>query len=341
MFTSSKLSFFRNSQRAGTLAVSIACLTTLLPVPQSSAGEPSTTAAAAQRTSYALANTKVRSLKSKAGREYRIMISWPEGKAPEAGFPVCYVLDGDDLFAPMTGILRIQAGTEKASKHNAITPGIIVAIGYPGQSGRAIDYTPAAPKAAPETYLDGRPYRDQESGGAAEFFAFLQSELKPVIEKEYAVDTKRQTLLGAGYGGLFALHVLFTHPDAFASYVAVSPSIWWNGRYILQEEKAFSERASGKPVNARLLLTVGDLEQSLTEHEYSWPDAQRDEHALKVSRRRMVDNTREMYWRLQKLAPAGLQVGYHVFLGESHKSVVPMALSRALPFIFPPQTETE
>lgn len=300
------------------------------------AAAPGSAENAKAQTPYILTRSEERFVTSRAGKEYRILISWPEGQPPPGGFPVCYVLDGDDFLGALTGMLRILAGTEKSSQHNAIQPGILVGIGYRGPSGRNLDYTPAAPKAAPETYRDGRPYREQESGGADAFFHFLQEELKPIIAASYPVDRRRQALLGNGYGGLFALHVLFTRPDAFSTYVAASPSIWWNGRYILEEEAKFAVQASQQKIPARLLITVGDLEQSLTQHEYSWPEAPREEHALKVTRRRMVDNSREMYWRLQKLAPYGLDVSYRTFPGESHKSVIPLSLSHALPFVFPP-----
>lgn len=263
------------------------------------------------------------------------MIAWPTGKAPAAGYPVTYVLDGDEMFPAMTGILRIQAGTEKASTHNAITPGLVVAVGYPGESGRNVDYTPKAPPGPPETYRDGRPYRTQESGGADVFFDFIEKELKPAIEKDYPVDRTRQSLLGNGYGGLFVLHALFTRPETFQTYIASSPSVWWNSRYILEEENAFAERVAKKPIKALLVMSAGEMEQSLTHHEYSWEDEPREEHSAKVTRRRMVDNTREMSWRLEKLRAHGLKSVYKVFADESHKSVVPVALSHALPFVFP------
>jgi uncharacterized protein len=315
-------------------------LATLMPIggPSARAEEARPTAT---RTPYTVPRTEERVVTSKAGQSYRILISWPEGKAPAAGYPVTYILDGDDLFPVLTSVLRVQAGTEKASQHNAITPGLLVGIGYTGASRRSVDYTPAAPAGPPETYVDGRPYPPQASGGADAFLAFLEEELKPALEKDYAIDKNRQSLFGNGYGGLFALHVLFTRPELFQTYVASSPSVWWNNRYILQEEKAFADRVQKEPVQAKLIMTVGDLEQSLTQHEYSWPDGPREEHSLKVTRRRMVDNTRELSWRLQKLQSRGLDLVYHIFPGESHKSVMPIACSHALPYVFPPTAGKE
>lgn len=286
---------------------------------------------------YQLDRSEEFTLKSEDGGEYRIMVSQPEGKAPEGGHAVTYVLDGDELFPVVTSLLRLQAGTGKLAKHNGITPGIVVAIGYGGTSRRDYDYTLPSPAGPPETYRNGKPYPARPSGGAEKFFAFLEKTVRPEIEKRYPVDKKRQTLLGNGYGGLFALHVLFTKPESFQTYIASSPSVWWNDRYILQEEKAFTEKSS--PVNAQLIMTAGELEQSLTKIEAAWGEDEREEHRLKISRRRMVDNTRELAWRLEALASRGLTVNYRIFPGESHKSVVPMAISQGLPYAFPPVGE--
>ncbi len=285
---------------------------------------------------YQLPGCSERIVKSSAGAEYRILISVPEGDAPPGGHSIVYLLDGDDLFPVVTSLLRLQAGTGKASKHNAIVPGIVVGIGYPGASRRDLDYTPPSPPGPPETYLDGRPYPPRPGGGADKFFDFIEKDLKPLIEKEHPIDRTRQTLAGNGYGGLFALHVLFTRPASFQTYIAASPSIWWNDRYILNEEKTFAGKLADSPVKARLLLTVGGQEQSLTRIEASWPEEEREEHRLKVTRRKMVDNARELFWRLEKHSSPDFQVLLQIFEGESHKSVVPLSLNHALPFIFPP-----
>ncbi len=292
-------------------------------------------AVAQEKKPLVIPETEDRLVTAKNGEQYRVMISWPKGKAPEAGWPVIYLLDGDENFLVTTSILRRLAGTPKAAKQNGISAGVIVGIGYPGESKRDYDYTPPAEPGPPETYVDGRPYPPRPSGGADKFFEFLQNELKPAIEKDYPIDRTRQVLYGNGFGGLLALHVLFNHPETFQTYIASSPSVWWNNRYILQEEKAFAERVSRKPVNARLFITVGEFEQSLTPIEAAWPDKEREEHALKIGRRRMVDNTREFAWRLQGLENSGLQVTHRIFPGESHVSVGPMAAGPAIQFAFP------
>lgn len=284
---------------------------------------------------FVLPQSEERLVTSSTGETYRIMISSPDGEPPPSGFPVMYLLDGDENFLVVTSILRRLSATPKAAKQNGISPGIVVAIGYPGDSKRDFDYTPKADPGPPETYLDGKPYPPRPSGGADQFFTFLDRELRPLVEGKYKIDRNRQTLYGTGFGGLFALHILFTHPSAFQTYIASSPSVWWNNRYILTEESAFSAKAAEQSLGARLFIAVGEFEQSLTPIEAAWPHKERNEHALKIGRRRMVDNTREMFWRLRKLENHGLEVQYRIFPEESHVSVAPMAAGPAVQFAFP------
>ncbi|WP_253816324.1 hypothetical protein [Myxococcus xanthus] len=47
------------------------------------------------------------------------------------------------------------------------------------------------------------------------------------------------------------LHAFFTRPTSFDTFIAGSPSIWWNDRYVLTEKTAFLERFARTPVKAR------------------------------------------------------------------------------------------
>src|SRR3546814_19712655 len=55
------------------------------------------------------------------------------------------------------------------------------------------------------------------SGGADDFLAFIEHELKPLIAQRYPVDARRQILFGHSYGGLFTLYTLFTKQIGRAS----------------------------------------------------------------------------------------------------------------------------
>lgn len=169
------------------------------------------------------------------GPEYRISVWAPAGQPPQGGYPVVYMLDGNAVFESLTR-------TPSALPAGQSLQAVVVGIGYDDAerfnvTARSYDYTPPSPGAdAPR----GSP-RDPDArgwarpgGGADRFLAILQQRVQPLVERRYPVDAGQRTLYGHSYGGLFALHVALSQPQAFQHYVAASPSIWWNGKAILQ-----------------------------------------------------------------------------------------------------------
>ena len=238
------------------------------------------------------------------GRAYRILVARPAGPPPPAGFPVLYVLDGNAAFTTVAEAVRVQSRRTAAT---GVAPAVVVGIGYPtggpyDETRRIRDFTtPADPSKLPPR-PDGSPW--PANGGADAFLRFLVEEVKPAIARDLPVDPTRDALFGHSLGGLFVLHTLFTRPDAFRAYAAISPSIWWNDRAILEEERRFA--ASPAPAGRRLLIAVGGLERQ----------------------RAMVNDAEALAARLSRLGT--LQVVQRTFEGENHASVVPTALSHAL-----------
>ena len=230
--------------------------------------------------------------------------------------PVVYVLDGDMTFGAASVIARaLQIGP------GAIAPVLVVGVGYADDHAdqpapmalRHRDLTPSVdqryltmargapgPMALPPTILPG---------GADDFLDFLEDELKPFIAARYAVDREDQALIGVSLGGLFALHVLFTRPEAFRRYGAISPSIWWDERTVLGEEATLAARVTD--LDRRLFLAVGALEEA------------QDATA------RMVSNLYELEATLRARAYPSLEMAMQVLPDESHMSVFPAAISRA------------
>ncbi len=65
-------------------------------------------------------------MKSAEGRDYRIMVSLPEGDVPyTGGYPVIYIIDGNALFPAFHAAKRVQERWKGA---------ILVAIGYPSNT---------------------------------------------------------------------------------------------------------------------------------------------------------------------------------------------------------------
>lgn len=256
------------------------------------------------------------------GRLYRIYLHIPTSPPPAEGFPILYLLDGNATF-PLATLLQ-DTMLERASAFG-ITPGIIVGIGYPvdtklAPAYRTEDYTPPAPDLSSTGDTSGHP-----QGGADRFLSFIEDELKPRLARDFKIDSKRQTLFGHSYGGLFTLHTLFTRPGSFQRYFAASPSIWWNERHILTEKDVFLKQKPPAVEGARLRLTVGSLEQTPP------PGQQASQRSELVTSRRQVDNAKEL---TAELRASGLDAGFLLFENENHGSARVPAINQALRFAF-------
>ena len=156
-----------------------------------------------------------------------------------------------------------------------------------------------------------------------------------IVEKAVAIDKSRQALFGHSLGGLFVLDVLFTHSDAFDTYIAGSPSIWWGKREILNLVPAFEAAQKKSGARRRLLIEVGELEQKVTPEDLEVAKVLQitpEELARLQVDARMVDNAAELAARLKPLSASGLDVDYVMFSQESHNSVIPAYLSRGAQF---------
>lgn len=267
-------------------------------------------------------------------RDYRVFVYAPATPAPARGFPVLYVLDGNDSFATVAHHARRLYGETLQTGYG---PAIVVAIGYPiddshDEVRRTFDLTPVAPEGSLPPWGGGQDW--PRTGGAAEFLAFIEDTVKPGIARRHRIDRDRETLMGHSFGGLFTLHTLFTRPEAFDNYVAVSASIWYGGRMLLDEADAFAvklrEGGVRKPL-PRVALIVGECEQTPGECGSALiePDAERREF---LAYARQVDNAKDLHAKLQPLADRGLTSELVLIPCEQHTTVVPAGLARGVRF---------
>ncbi|QIB34857.1 alpha/beta hydrolase [Ancylobacter pratisalsi] len=269
------------------------------------------------------------------GAPYRIFVALPRTPAPAGGFPVVYMLDANAGFASLVEVMRRGAVRPQAT---GIEEAVIVGIGYPDgddhRARRSFDYTAGPSREAPG---HGAPGPDGAQGGAQErrfggrdgFLGFIENTLKPRIATLAAIDTARQTLFGHSLAGWFTLDVMTRDTDAFATYVAVSPSIWWDEARLIEGLGALT----GRPV--RLALMVGEWEQALAPWQESHPEA--GEMSQRRARRAMVDRSRDFAARfVQTVVTNGDgvpgEVRFELLAGEDHASVLAPAMARALRF---------
>lgn len=198
---------------------------------------------------YTIANSAVLTLTSDARESYRVYVAWPEGEPPATGWPVLYLLDGDDLFAPAVVTARRLA---RFGDRSGIEPGVIVAIEAGVPARRTRDYTPDA---GPDAIPAGAPAHGTPTGGADDFLRFVAIHIKPAIAARWRIDAARETLGGHSFGGLTALHDLyrFRHFDAYA---AISPSLWFGGG----KPFAAAPARQAEGVTTRLLIEKGSEE---------------------------------------------------------------------------------
>lgn len=193
-------------------------------------------------------------IKSKnTGHDYLIQIYKPPVAPPQHGYPVLYILDGNATFPSAVNIAQsIGAGFTKLG----LDPLMIVAVGYPQQKTfdvqkRAYDYTP---KLSSEFQAQGK----YKYGGADQFIAFLNNELKPEIAQQFPINSQQQSIYGHSFGGLFVLYHFFQKPDAFQRYFAASPSLLFDQGMLFQQLKHWQSQKSNHPL---LMTTVGTHEQ--------------------------------------------------------------------------------
>ncbi len=254
------------------------------------------------------------------GAPYRIFRTRPRGPAPAAGFPLVIMLDANAAFATFAEVLRRGAGRPQAT---GIDEAVLVGIGYPdGEDERArrtVDYT-AGPGA--EMRAGGVPARP--TGGRDAFLAFIEGVLKPRLAADLPLDPRRQTLFGHSLGGWFTLDVALRDSTAFSSYVAVSPSIWWDEPRLLDGLSMARGRA------LRLALLVGEWEEAMAPWQQGGPLSA--EMATRRAARGMVTRARTFAARAARELGPPAEIAFTLLAGEDHASVLPTAMARALRF---------
>jgi hypothetical protein len=264
-------------------------------------------------------------MRSKAGRIFEISIARPSGTAPAHGYPVMYVLDPSTAFATLVDTVRNQ--------EQMFGPVVVVGIGYTSDAegeNRTLDLTPPTNQA---DLPAGMPGGWGATGGNDAFLSFLTAELKPAIAKAVAVDANRQALFGHSLGGLFVLHALFVRSDAFDTYIAGSPSIWWGKKAILGEVAAFKAAQQRSKVQRHLLITVGELEAIASPEEIRLGAVLNVKDPMKLMRdAKQVGNSADLAKDLASLTSAGLEVQRIAFPDETHNSVIPAYLARGARF---------
>ncbi|MBT0570235.1 alpha/beta hydrolase [Curvibacter sp. CHRR-16] len=265
------------------------------------------------------------------GQRYRIWLGLPSKPAPEQGYPVLWMLDGQASFPIMEYVRPRSASVADTppgrQKADPMLPGLIVAVGYASDKpfdndARAQDYTP--PTQGPTGDL-----LSKQHGGSAAFLRFLTEELRPYLAQYFPMDATRHTLFGFSYGGLFAVNTLVTAPQHFQRYWAASPSLWFGqGEVMRNWQQGLASLRQYSPA-LRVMLTVGQEEQ--------FPSANLPpERLAHLQERAMVERVQGFAQQLTAQSKPGVAVSVVVLPAHDHHDMLMYGVRQVVPFAFAP-----
>jgi uncharacterized protein len=257
---------------------------------------------------------------------FKIQVMRPPLKyGEETTFPTLYATDGNLTFGIFSGIAHLLH-----SSVHAVQRFILVGIGYAGDSPRAGAYLrgrdfifPGYPELsrAPPTQHGVLP-ADQggkHSFGAEDFQRFIEHELIPLIDNQYATIPGERSYFGHSAGGGFGLFTLFTKSELFRNYIISSPGLTYHGRspggvhyenYDFMLERARQFAAAKRTLGGiRLCLSVGGKEEFEPELA-CW---------------RLTSSFYQMVAFLKSAEIPGLELITELLLGETHATAWPIA----------------
>ena len=142
----------------------------------------------------------------------------PEYAAARESFPVLYMPDGG-LAEDFPHVVNTIDSLVRLKRIRAV---IVVGI---ENTARRRDLTgPTTVKSDSEIA--------PRVGGSAAFRSFIRAELMPEVRKRYRC-TDETTIVGESLAGLFVLETMLLEPTLFRRYIALSPSLWWNGEALV------------------------------------------------------------------------------------------------------------
>lgn len=189
------------------------------------------------------------------GDERRLVVYLPPGYHTDEGrsYPVLYMQDGQNLFDGRTSYVpgqhwHLNETADNLIREGAVEPLIIVGV-YNAGARRIEEYTPTADPGF-------------KAGGRADLYGrMLAEELKPYVDATYRTRPGREHtgIGGSSLGGLVSLYIGLGRADIFGRVIAMSPSLWWDGCWLLRNLDRVARGAK-----AKVWLDAGTLEGANT-----------------------------------------------------------------------------
>jgi predicted alpha/beta superfamily hydrolase len=189
----------------------------------------------------------IKSAKLKEAR--RINVYTPPGydAAGSTRYPVLYMPDG----GVKEDFPHIATTVDTAIRAGELRPLIVVGI---ENTERRRDMT------GPTEVAEDRKIAPRV-GGSAAFRGFIRDELIPQVRRRYRV-TDETAIIGESLAGLFIVETFFAQPKLFHTYIALSPSLWWNNQELVRKA---AERLKAQPdLRNTLYLSSADEEDIIS-----------------------------------------------------------------------------
>ncbi|MEO3830181.1 alpha/beta hydrolase-fold protein [Actinomadura sp. B10D3] len=250
---------------------------------------------------------------------WRVEVAVPPAatRGEHAPVPVLYVLDGFLTFLTTAQIAQNMLAFSLGQFRPVAVVGISPATDDRTRlsTRRPRDLTPTV--AAPGYHLGEAPYG---TGRADAMLGLIREVIAPHVEAAHRLDPSDRGVAGFSLGGLFTCWALVCRPEGFRKFLAVSPSLWWDDRLLLDPDRArFADREASD-----VYLAVGELEDGPGR---SWP-------AMPATMRQALsalDMVADLAAFTERLRAQGkIDVRSEVIPGEQHATVWPAAVTRGL-----------
>ena len=252
----------------------------------------------------------------------RVFLWVPPVPAPEQGWPSLTMTDGNAVIATAIDAMRAQASYPTGTN---LGWGVLIAVGYPTDDAydpfrRSWDLGPPPGASYPPFWPDTPEVR---TGGGAEMARFILEDALPFVGEQVKLDPDQRALFGHSFGGLFALWLLFTQPGAFRRWIAASPAITWEDSFLLTHLDDFDPAGRQLTVHLSAAEWEGD---DLAPFQIGAEDAA--QRLTDKAKTRTIAAAQQMAQHLNALP--GVTASYETYPGETHMSVLPVAVNRAL-----------
>lgn len=228
---------------------------------------------------------RIRNHDSKILNEQRRLFIYlpPSYNLTQGKYPVLYLLDGDWHFNYVAGLVEFLA------RNNKIPEMIVVGV---ANTVRNHDFTPIKTESV------------SGSGGADNFLRYMKDELVPFIDSNYRTEPYR-ILAGHSLCGMFSIYSLLNEPDLFNSYIAMSPWVISQDKFIVNYTAENIKKF--KSLKKQIYFTAGSLEE------------------------KELLSTLDVFIKIMKNdAPDDLKWKFKLFEGEDHGTLVLPAMNDGL-----------